>query len=302
MNAHVTDGAERALDLQDAEAVCDTLREAAAVLQTREGRDGAVQWLPDHGRLLATGDLHDNLRHYRLIMRLAGLDRGSNRHVVLHELIHGEHLIHGTDLSYRTLCRVACAVIAYPTQVHPIIGNHEVSQAYKLRVTKGFGEQVALFDAGLELIFGDNAQVVSDAVDHFMLSMPLVLRSPWGHFVSHSTPGPLQLSGFDTSIFRRSLCAADFAPLSGAAWQMVWGRGQTRESTARFLEMVDARLLICGHALVETGVESRGPQMLVLNSDHEHGAVVPIELDGPPRSAQELAMEALPLRAFQEVE
>lgn len=282
--------------------MCDTLKRAADILLHREGRDGAVQWLPDHGRLLATGDLHDNPRHYRLIMRLAGLERSADRHVVLHELIHGDHLIHGTDLSYRTLCRVASAVIAYPRQVHPIIGNHEVSQAYKLRVSKGFGEQVALFDAGLDLIFGSSAQDVSDAVDHFMLSMPLVLRSPWGHFVSHSTPGPMQLPGFDTSIFRRPLCAADFAPLCGPAWQMVWGRGQTRESTARFLELVDARLLICGHAMVETGVESRGPQMLILNSDHEHGAVVPIELDGPPRSAEELVMESLPLRAFQEVE
>lgn len=269
---------------------------------SREGRDGAVQWLPDHGRLLATGDLHDNPRHYGIIMRLAGLERGSDRHVVLHELIHGEHLIHGADLSYRTLCRVADAVQSYPSQVHPLIGNHEVAQAFKLRVAKGFGEQTALFEAGLELIFGDRSEEVSLAIDAFILSMPLVLRSPWGLFVSHSTPGPAQLPGFDTSIFRRPLSAADFAPITGGAWQLTWGRGQTRESVARFLEMVDARLLVCGHALVETGAEAMGPQLLLLNSDHEHGAVVPIDLSGPPPRADELAMESLPLRAFMEVQ
>lgn len=292
---------ESDLDLQDADAVCAVFRNAAQCLLTREGRQGATQWLPDHGRLLATGDLHDNPRNYRIILKLARLERASVNHVVFHELIHGDNLIHGTDVSYRTLCRVAALLLQYPAQVHPIIGNHEISQAFKLRVTKGFGEQVALFDAGLELIFGDRAEEVSVAVDEFILSMPLALRSPWGHFVSHSTPSPSDLSRFDISIFRRPMCAADFEPLHGPAWQMTWGRGQTRESVDRFLELVDARLLICGHSLVETGVESRGPRMLVLNSDHEHGAVVPVDVSAPPISAEEMMMEALPLRAFEEV-
>lgn len=297
----MTEQQDASVNFQDADAVIELMDEAARQMLQSPHRDGSVHWLPDEGRLLLTGDIHDNPRNFRIIMRLAALDAGSNRHVMLHELIHGDHLIHGTDVSYRTLCRVASVMVQYPGQVHPLIGNHEIAQAFEMRVTKGFGEQVALFDAGLDLMFGDRWEEVGAAIDRFILAMPLAVRSRRGLFLSHSTPNPRQLSGYDISVFKRSLRTEDYAALTGPAWQLTWGRGQTRESVDRFCAMVDAQLLVCGHALVEDGAMSLGPRLLLLNSDHDRGAVVPLHLGGPLPTAEELTMESLPLRAFEDV-
>jgi len=281
------------VDARDAAAVTEALLSAAECMRTAEGRRGAIQWIPSRGMLLATGDLHDNLAHLQAVLQLARLDASPDHHVILHELIHGESLTGGMDTSYRMLVRVAELVLAYPLQVHPLLANHELAQLCKLRISKGAGEQVQLFLDGLEWVFGDEAQQVSDAVDRFILAMPLAVRSANGLFCAHSTPAPFEVESADMSALERELDRAGYADHDGLAWQFTWGRGQTPESSLRVAERLGARLMVCGHAHVEQGAEAVSPELLILNSDHARGVAVEIPLEGPLPPATDLAREAV---------
>ena len=281
------------VDARDAAAVTEVLLAAAESMRTAEGRRGATQWIPSRGTLLATGDLHDNLAHLQAVLELARLDASPDHHVILHELIHGESLTGGMDTSYRMLVRVAELVLAYPTQVHPLLANHELAQACKLRISKGSGEQVQLFLDGLDWVFGDEAQQVSDAVDHFIRAMPLAVRTESGLFCAHSTPAPFEVEAFDVGALDRGLDPDRYDDHDGLAWQFTWGRGQTPESSRRVAERLSARLMVCGHAYVEQGAEAVSRELLLLNSDHARGVAVEIPLAGPLPTATELAREAV---------
>jgi len=281
------------VDARDAAAVTEVLLSAAECMRTAEGRRGATQWIPSRGTLLATGDLHDNVAHLQAILQLARLDASPDRHVILHELIHGESLTGGMDTSYRMLVRVAELVLAYPTQVHPLLANHELAQACKLRISKGAGEQVQLFLDGLDWVFGDEAQAVSDAVDRFILAMPLAVRSTNGLFCAHSTPAPFEVESADVGALDLELDPSRYADHDGVAWQFTWGRGQTAESSRRVAQRLGVRLMVCGHAFVEQGAEAASPELLLLNSDHTRGVAVEIPLDGAPPPATDLAREAV---------
>ena len=281
------------VDARDAAAVTEVLLAAAEGMRTAEGRRGATQWIPSRGTLLATGDLHDNLAHLQAVLELARLDASPDHHVILHELIHGESLTGGMDTSYRMLVRVAELVLAYPTQVHPLLANHELAQACKLRISKGSGEQVQLFLDGLDWVFGDEAQQVSDAVDHFIRAMPVAVRTESGLFCAHSTPAPFEVEAFDVGALDRGLDPDRYDDHDGLAWQFTWGRGQTPESSRRVAERLSARLMVCGHAYVEQGAEAVSRELLLLNSDHARGVAVEIPLAGPLPTATELAREAV---------
>src|SRR5687767_13520793 len=95
------------VNLRDASAVISLFERAAESMRRSPVRSGSVIRLPARGRLLATGDLHDNPVHLQKIIRLAKLEGSPDHHVVLHEMIHGERLINGLDLSHRMLARVA---------------------------------------------------------------------------------------------------------------------------------------------------------------------------------------------------
>ena len=281
------------VDARDASAVSEVLLAAAECMRSADGRRGATQWIPSRGTLLATGDLHDNLAHLQAVLELARLDASLDHHLILHELIHGESLTGGMDTSYRMLVRVAELVLAYPSQVHPLLANHELAQACKLRISKGSGEQVQLFLDGLDWVFGDEAQQVSDAVDHFIRAMPVAVRTESGLFCAHSTPAPFEVEAFDVGALDRGLDPDRYADHDGLAWQFTWGRGQTPESSRRVAERLGARLMVCGHAYVEQGAEAVSPELLLLNSDHARGVAVEIPLSGPLPTATELAREAV---------
>ena len=91
-----------------------------------------------------SGDLHDNPKHFETIVQLASLDSPEN-HLVLQELIHSGDGSSSPDLSYQTLVKVAELVVSYPNQVHPILANHELSQAMGRAITKGSGDLVSQF-------------------------------------------------------------------------------------------------------------------------------------------------------------
>lgn len=305
------------VNLHDAEAVVDLFNRAADALRTNPNRRGCVVHLPsDRGRLLATGDLHDNPNHFKRVIELARLDESPDHHVVLHELIHGEHLINSMDFSHRMLARVAETVLAHPTQVHPMLANHELSQMTGKGVSKGAGNSVELFNDALEYVYGDAWVEVSEAICDLIRAMPLAVlsegyrgspsrahghgyrgspsRATGGVLCAHSLPNARSMTTFDLNVLDRDLTDDDYASPTGSAYAMVWGRQYTPEQVQSLAEHWNVQLFCLGHQHVETGIENVMPSVVVLNSDHAHGKALPLDLANLI-SAEEAPMYAVPL-------
>jgi len=284
--------------MHDATAVSEVLHRAAETLLEHPQRTGCIDALPGHGRLLATGDLHDNPMHYRKIVDAAALDTSPDHHVVLHELIHGERLLNGMDFSYRVLVRVADLVTRHPGQVHPMLANHELAQLTNRPVSKGAGDSVRLFDEALDYTFGDDMPIVREAIDAFVRAMPLGVRSETGVFCAHSLPNARAMTTFDIDVISRPLMDEDYAS-DGAAYLMTWGRQYDDNSVRQLADAWTVTLFCLGHQKVETGVEAYGERIVLLNSDHDRGVILPIDLARPPTPLSAM-IEAIPLAALPE--
>lgn len=280
---------------QRATDAVELFRRAAEASRGGVYRRGACVRLPAAGRLLATGDLHDNPTHLEKILRIAGLDRGTAYHLVLHELIHGERLVNGVDLSHRMLLRAAALVAERPDQVHVLLANHELAQLTGRGVSKGGGDSVALFDEGLAFAYGEQWTLVRDAVAQFLRALPLALVSEGGVLCAHSLPA--SLAGFDAGVLERDLADADYRAPGGAAHRMVWGRGLAESSIESLARRWSVRLFCLGHEHVESGIAVRGSRVVVLNSDHEYATVLPLDLADLP-GAEEAPLLAVRLRSL----
>ena len=193
------------VDPRNAEEVLAVLRAATSSMLEDPNRTGSIVRIPARGNLLATGDLHDNPMHLARVIELAKLDRSPDNHVVVHELIHGERLVNGLALSYRMLVKVAKLQLDHPGQVHALLANHELSQMAGHPVSKGGSDMTANFDEGVDWVFGEDAEEVSQAIRDFVLAMPLALLTGNGIMCSHSLPGPSQMARFDMDIIERPL-------------------------------------------------------------------------------------------------
>lgn len=258
-------------------------------------RTGSLVQLPAAGRILVTGDLHDNPEHLRKIVQLARLDASADRHVVFHEIIHSERLVNNVDLSHRMLARLAELIVAYPQQVHVLLANHELAQMTGQGVSKGAGNSVELFNAGLQFVFSGQWSSVAESIGSFIRAMPLALASESGLFCAHSLPAPRSMEQFDLGVLRRELTDEDYRSRTGSAYLMVWGRGHTPEQIDQLAEHWEVNLFCLGHQHVETGLAIRGERVIVLNSDHEAAAVLPIDLANLP-TTEEAAFAAIRLR------
>jgi len=252
-------------------------------------------------RLIASGDLHDNPVHLSRLVSAAGLlhaePAAGAAHLVLHEIIHPDRLHNGLDFSFRALGRVAALKVAHPELVHTLLANHELAQMMGAGIVKDGVRCVEAFDEGLVEVFGDAASVVAAAIGRFVRSMPLALRAttPRGDLLcSHSLPAVAMMSRFDRGVLSRDLTAEDYGP-RGSAHAMVWGRGYDAEQLEDLTEAWGVNLFLLGHEHAENGYAAVLPNALVLNSDHERGVYLPIDLRDPPADVTEAAMSVVPL-------
>ncbi|MFG0313994.1 MAG: hypothetical protein ACF8LL_07400 [Phycisphaerales bacterium] len=285
------------LDLQDPVAVCDALTAAAEANRDASCRRGSIDEVSgDPSRLIATGDLHDNPIHLARVTEAADLEAGG-AHLTLHEIIHSDRLIAGVDLSYRALTRVAAMKLAHPELVHTLLANHELSQIAGAGIIKDGVKVVEVFNEGLEYVFDDEAPKVAKAIETFVRSMPLALRcrtSKGDILCAHSLPGPALMGRFDPGVLERDLTDADYEPRQGSAHLMVWGRGYDAEQLEDLVERWGVNLFILGHEHAENGVMLVPPCAIVLNSDHERGVYLPVDLSDPPNPT-EAVMSVMPL-------
>ena len=285
-------------DDRSASDVIELLKIATAAMLEDPNRHGSTVRIPARGNLLATGDLHDNPMHLAMVIQLARLDASTDNHVVVHELIHGERLVNGLDLSYRMIVKVAKLQLDHPGQVHVVLANHELSQMAGHPVSKGGSDMTANFDEGLDWVFGEDAHGVARAISEYVLAMPLALLTGNGIMCSHSLPGPSQMTRFDMDVLKRPLCQDDYAPLLGSAWMMVWGRGQTEEQMEKIAEEWGVSLFCLGHAYVDNGIAIGGPRTILLNTDHERATVLPLSLSDEAITIETAMFSAVPLAAF----
>ncbi|MCC6426554.1 MAG: metallophosphoesterase [Phycisphaerales bacterium] len=320
-----------ALDLQSSDSVIAALKRGAEANRTAACRTGSIDRITPPGRLIATGDLHDNPIHFAKLVKVAGLDSNdavtksrrdevtkpgdlettpphsvtpslrhsvtSPSHLTLHELIHGDRLINSMDFSYRVLTRAAELKANFPEFVHVLLGNHELSQIAGAGIVKDGVRVVEAFNEGVEYVFGSEAAAVNEAIGDFVRSMPLALRCacPQGDILcAHSVPPAAMMQRFDPSVLTRELTPDDYEPRRGAAHLMVWGRAYDAELLEDLTERWGISMFILGHEIAEDGVKFVPPNAIVLNSDHERGRYLPIDLADPPRLEDAVRL-ALPL-------
>ncbi len=273
--------------LTDADSVVEVLRAGARANREAACRQGSIDLIAAPGRLIATGDLHDNPLHFDRLVRLAGLGTGDEpAHLTLHEIVHGERLVNGMDLSYRMLARVAQLKHLFPEHVHVLLGNHELAQASGSLIVKDGVRSVEAFTEGLDYVFGAESGRVGGAVAEFAYSMPLALRARTSRgdiLCAHSVPPAALMGRLDTSVLSRELTPDDYAPRRGAAHLMVWGRGYDAEGLEDLTEAWGVYLFVLGHEHAPDGALFVPPNALVLNSDHARGVYLPLDLSDPPR-------------------
>lgn len=289
------------VNVQDAGQVIELFRHAARASREAACRQGSIDVVHAPGTLIATGDLHDNPFHLATVIEVAqvgdaaetgepeneatdGQDPQPRPHVTFHEVIHSDRLLNGMDLSYRALARIAECKLRAPERVHTLLANHELAQIVGAGIVKDGVRCVDAFNDGLAYVFGDQWESVAAAVGEFIRAMPLALRcvTPRGDILcAHSLPGPGQMGRFDPSILRRDLTEEDYAPRTGSAHLMVWGRGYDAEQLEDLVERWGVNLFILGHEKAPNGYQIVPPCAIVLNSDHERGVFLPIDLDRP---------------------
>lgn len=277
------------VDLQNPVETSNLFRQAAEALLDDPAREGSLLRLPGSGQLLISGDLHDQVVHLEKIRQIADLSAGPDRHVLYQELIHGPQLTHGCDVSYRMLGKVAQDILAFPGQVHVVLGNHELAQMTRSGVSKGGGNSVELFNDGLGMVFGADWTSVAEAMDEFIGALPLAVLAENGLFCSHSLPSINSMQRFDPSILERIPGMEDRLGPWGSAYIMVWGRQFSAEHLKSLAELWGVTLFCVGHAWVEMGVESNWPNLVAINSDHERGAIIPWDLSKTPTTEEMLS-------------
>jgi Calcineurin-like phosphoesterase len=262
--------------------VSETFDAAAEENKLSSLRHEQTVLLPAVGEVWMTGDIHDHRTNFAKLLRAADLANNPQRHLILHELIHGDHYdASGADDSWQTLYKAAELKSAFPHQVHFLLANHDLAQIQGEGIMKAGLSVCEAFTAGVKRDFSAGADSITFSISEFLLSLPLAVRCPYGLFFCHSLPSDANIANFDFSIFDRELTGRDYQRKTGPIYQLIWGRNMSPATAAKFAEQVDTRILITGHQPQDTGYAVNGDQHLILASEHNQGVFLPIDLSKP---------------------
>ena len=267
-----------------ADQVVETFEAAKDELELDSNRQGQVVSLPDSGTVVMTGDLHDNRTNWRKLLHVAALDQSPDRHLILHELIHGDHFDdQGREDSWVTLYRAAELLLDFPEQVHFLLANHDLAQIHGEGISKGGLSVCEAFTAAVKRDFGSSYMSVEMAITEFLLALPLAVRAPKAKLLfCHSMPNEAEFDAFDYDVFARDkLGGEDYRRRVGPAYQLIWGRGIGPERAEEFARALSANVVITGHQPQDKGYKRNGDHHLILASDHARGVYLPLPLDRP---------------------
>ena len=257
----------------------DILMQAAEVNKQNPIRKGNLLHFPADGELIISADLHNHRRNFERIVTFAALEQFPQRHVILQELIHGGALgPDGEDTSIEMILDAADWALQFPGQVHFLLANHDVAQVTSMPILKDGYDLTDRFTRSFNAFYGAQGVNVLAAYKQFVYSMPLAGITASGIFLSHSLPGVRDLDDFDPSIVRRKLTMTDYLR-GGSVYKMVWGRFQTSDLLAQLSKLWWSDLFICGHQGQDTGHGTLGKNMLIVDSSHNHGTILPLVLN-----------------------
>jgi len=258
--------------------VIETFQAATEENQLASLRDHQVVHLPADSEVWMTGDMHDHRRNFDKVTRAADLGNNPKRHLILHELIHGDRFDpSGADGSWEMLYNAAELKCDFPHQVHFLLANHDLAQIHGEGIMKAGLSVCEAFNAGVKRDFGDAASTVTVALTEFLLSLPLAVRAPNGLFFCHSMPTDEQVEKFDYTVFDRALTGADYRRRTGPVYQLIWGRNMSPPAVEIFAGKVSAKIIITGHQPQESGFAVNGPRHLIIASDHNQGVYLPVK-------------------------
>ncbi len=263
----------------NADQVVETFSVASDENKLSPMRREQVVTLPAEGEVWMTGDIHDHRTNFNKLLMAADLASHPERHLILHELIHGDHYDQsGAEDSWRTLYRAAELKCEFPNQVHFLLANHDLAQIHGEGIMKGGLSVCEAFTKAVKRDFTQGATMVNVAITEFLLSLPLAIRTESGLFFCHSIPNDEQIKTFDFTVFDRPLSTLDYKRRVGPVYQLIWGRNVTPVGVEQFAEKVSAKLLITGHQPQESGFAINGEKHLIIASDHNQGVFLPIDL------------------------
>ena len=83
------------------------------------------------GEVWIAGDIHDHRNNFRKLIAAADLGNNPQRHLILQELIHGDHYDEkGAEDSWEMLYKAAELKCDFPQQVHFLFANHDLAQIH----------------------------------------------------------------------------------------------------------------------------------------------------------------------------
>lgn len=256
------------------------MRVMAAAVKANLGdahRRGQLIELPNTGDVMITGDLHGHLPNFERIVRLADLPNHPQRHLILQELLHS--LYDDTpDTSYRLLEEAAILKTVYPSQVHILLANHDLSEILHLDIMKKGLSVLRAFDDALAEAYQFNRDVIRKAYLGFLRTLPWAAATPTGIFLAHSVPDARYHELFSRELFTQPDDEPDLSKTS-PAFRLTWGRDLSAPSSAAFAERLGADLLIIGHHPCRDGYTQPNPHTLILDSKDAHGAYLLLPLD-----------------------
>jgi hypothetical protein len=259
--------------------ILETFAAATEENQLDSFRDQQTINLPAEGELWVAGDIHDHRSNFRKFIAAADLGNNPHRHVILQELIHGDHYdSKGREGSWAMLHQSAELKCDFPQQVHFLFANHDLAQIHGEGIMKAGLSVCEAFTGGVRRDFGERTSSVNVAITEYLLSLPLAARTQNGLFFCHSMPTDDQMDDFDYSIFDRPLTGDDYARRKGPAYKLIWGRHITPDAVEKFRAKVGADIIITGHQPQEAGFLVNGEHHLILASDHNQGVFLPIDL------------------------
>ncbi len=261
--------------------VADIFHRAAGLNLADQRRRGNVLQIPAGREMIVTGDLHGNRKGLNKIIRHAALGSSPQRRLVLQEIVHGPlDPRTGYDRSVELLLRAARLKVDHPQQVLFVLGNHDIAQVTGNEIIKNGRSFCKAFAAGVEYCFEDQAAEVSEAMDEFLMSMPLAIRCANDVWISHSLPAAARMSLAGTDIFDRPYNREDLAR-GKPVYEWTWGRGQTDEQMDQLAADLGVEFFIVGHQPCEQGFQRLGRRGLIVASDHPRGCIVQFSTDLP---------------------
>jgi hypothetical protein len=253
--------------------------------------------LPSTGDLVITGDIHGHRRNFERIVAYSDLKQNPDRHLILQEIIHGgAEDNQGGCLSFEVLADAVKLKLDFPNQVHFILANHDTAFISNSDVMKGGKEMNASMRAALKRRFGDGMKAVESAIERFLFSQPLAIKTPNRIWISHSLPSDRMAEKFDFAIFNRNLKVSDIVR-PNSAYLLTWGRGQSVDKLNLYAEKLDVSLFVLGHQVQEMGWSSNNKNLIILDSQHNHGHLLRVEL-GKEYTIEKLVESLVPIASI----